>query len=369
MSQVKPNPMFGQNPFKLGLFRMNCEGGLCITRAPSKWQAKWEEILATARIADDAGLELILPLARWRGYGGTQDNAAKSFEAITQGAGLAAATKNIAVFVNVHVPLVHPVFAAKAVATIDHISGGRAGIKIVCGWNKQEFDMFGAELIDHGSRYDQGFEWFDIFTRLLAGERFNHSGRFYQIKDAYTEPSSLQQPRPVVLSAGGSKAGREFAAKAADFLFAVPKDLDHARDLVAEIEATSTVANRYAGIFGIAHVVCRESQKEAEEFYEYYAVEMADNEALDNYVGAKSATSQSQPEEVLANRKRMAGGHGSIPLIGTPEKVASDIVELHKAGLAGTTLSFFNFKEELPFFTEHVLPLLEKAGIRHPFEA
>jgi FMNH2-dependent dimethyl sulfone monooxygenase len=63
----------GNNKFKLGLFRMNCAGGLAITRAPERWQAQWDDIVAAAQTADLAGFELILPLARWRGYGGEID--------------------------------------------------------------------------------------------------------------------------------------------------------------------------------------------------------------------------------------------------------------------------------------------------------
>lgn len=366
MTNVIPNPMHGANKFKLGVFRMNCEGGLCITKAPDRWEAEWDDVVRAAQMADEAGFELILPLARWRGYGGEIDNAALSYETLTQGAALAAHTKRAAIFVTVHVPLVHPVFAAKAVATIDHVSHGRAGLNMVCGWNQAEFDMFGAKLIDHDHRYDQGLEWYDIFMRLLAGERFDHKGEFYDIKDVYTDPVTLQQPRPVTMSAGGSTAGREFAAKAADFLFAVPQDVDHAAKLVTEIKKNAAAEDRHAGIFGISHVVCRPTQKEAEEFYDYYAVEMADNEALDNWVGAKQATSESMSDEVFAQRRRVAGGHGSVPLIGTPEKIATDIIALHEAGLAGVTTSFFDFTGELPFFIENVLPILEEAGLRQP---
>ena len=105
-------PALGENRFKLGIFRMNCGGGLAITRAPERWKAEWDEIAAVARLADASGIELILPLARWRGYGGELDNAAWSFETLTQGAALAAITRRTAIFVTVHVPLVHPVFAA-----------------------------------------------------------------------------------------------------------------------------------------------------------------------------------------------------------------------------------------------------------------
>src|SRR5258708_23295805 len=64
------NPMRNDNPFKLGLFSTNAEGGLAFTRVEERWRATWPDIARMARLADDAGLEFILPIARWKGYGG-----------------------------------------------------------------------------------------------------------------------------------------------------------------------------------------------------------------------------------------------------------------------------------------------------------
>jgi dimethylsulfone monooxygenase len=354
----------GNNPFKLGLFRMNCAGGLAITRAPERWKAEWDDIAAAAQMADRAGFEMILPLARWRGYGGEMNNAAWSFETMTQGAALAALTERSAIFVTVHVPLVHPVFAAKAVATIDHVSHGRAGLNIVCGWNQDEFAMFGVNMLDHESRYDQGYEWFEIFSRLIRGERFDFKGRFYDVKDVYSQPTTVQQPRPVTMSAGGSPKGKAFAGHVADYLFGVVQDVPQAKALVASVRGSATDIGKDAGVFTISHVVCRETEYEAQQAYRYFADTMADDEGIANWTGAKQTTSQSVPEEVLKKRMRISGGHGSLPLVGTPEHIAEKICALHQAGLAGTTLSFFDFKAELPFFIERVLPLLERAGMR-----
>ena len=58
------------NRLKLGFFAPNCQGGLAITTAPERWDASWENNLALARMADEAGLDFILPIARWRGWGG-----------------------------------------------------------------------------------------------------------------------------------------------------------------------------------------------------------------------------------------------------------------------------------------------------------
>src|SRR5712691_4885932 len=72
---------------------------------------------------------------------------------------LLAATRRVHVFCTVHVPLHHPFVAAKQMATADHIGRGRLGVNIVCGWNEDEFRMFGVSKKEHDDRYAQGEEW------------------------------------------------------------------------------------------------------------------------------------------------------------------------------------------------------------------
>jgi FMNH2-dependent dimethyl sulfone monooxygenase len=135
------NPMKNANRFKLGLFSINADGGSAFTKVPNRWRADWPDIERAVQTADAAGLEFVLPIARWKGYGGETNVRAASFETLTHAATLAAVTRHIAIFATVHVPLVHPVFAAKALTTVDHVSRGRAGLNIVCGWNQEEFDI------------------------------------------------------------------------------------------------------------------------------------------------------------------------------------------------------------------------------------
>ena len=71
---------------------------------------------------------------------------------------------------------------AKAIATIDHITHGRAGLNIVCGWNQEEFDLHGV-TIDQARRYDHGLEWFRIWSRLLrGGPEFDWDGEFFHLR-------------------------------------------------------------------------------------------------------------------------------------------------------------------------------------------
>ena len=161
---MRTHPMHGPNRFKLGVFSANADGGLTLTRVPERWPATWKGIVAVAQMADRAGIEFFLPIARWKGFGGEMNSREWSFETLTFAAALAGVTENIALFSTVHVPMVHPVFAAKAMATIDHASDGRAGLNIVCGWNPEEFAAFGLEV--GGDRYEQGLEWFEVMRRI-----------------------------------------------------------------------------------------------------------------------------------------------------------------------------------------------------------
>jgi alkanesulfonate monooxygenase SsuD/methylene tetrahydromethanopterin reductase-like flavin-dependent oxidoreductase (luciferase family) len=81
--------MQNANRFKLGLFGMNCSGSFATT-APERWQAGWSENLEAARLADEAGLEFILPIARWIGYGGQTDRQGTSFETLSWASALLA---------------------------------------------------------------------------------------------------------------------------------------------------------------------------------------------------------------------------------------------------------------------------------------
>ncbi len=358
------HPMHGPNRFKLGVFSMNADGGLTLTRVAERWPAHWDGIARAARMADEAGLEFLLPIARWKGFGGEMNSRETSMETLTHAAALSGITKNIALFATVHVPMVHPVFAAKALATIDQVSSGRAGLNIVCGWNPEEFDLFGLTMIE--DRYAQGLEWAEIVNRIYTEpEPFDFDGQFYKLKNVSGKPLPLQRPRPVTLNAAFSPAGRDFAAHTADFLFTTFNDIEAGRSHITDMQARGQALGRDIGVFTTCHVVCRETQAEAEDYYEHYAVTMADNASADHYMSQKQKNSNSHdPETYRLHRKRFVGGAGTYPLVGTPNHIASEMIRMSNAGFAGTTVSFVNFANELPYFLANVLPLLQAAGLR-----
>jgi FMNH2-dependent dimethyl sulfone monooxygenase len=95
MTALRRHPMLGLNRLKLGVFSMNTDGGLTLTRVPERWPALWSETVEVAQLADRAGLEFLLPIARWKGFGGEMNSREWSFETLTHAAGLAGVTERI----------------------------------------------------------------------------------------------------------------------------------------------------------------------------------------------------------------------------------------------------------------------------------
>jgi alkanesulfonate monooxygenase SsuD/methylene tetrahydromethanopterin reductase-like flavin-dependent oxidoreductase (luciferase family) len=141
--------MHNANQLKIGLFAANCSCGRAVTLVPERWSANWPDTLAMARLADTAGIDFLLPVARWKPYGTNGDYQHDTFETITWATALLASTQRITVFGTVHAPLFNPVIAAKECVTADHIGNGRFGLNLVVGWNEGEFEMFGVEQRVH----------------------------------------------------------------------------------------------------------------------------------------------------------------------------------------------------------------------------
>jgi len=355
--------MYTGNKLKLGLFGSNCSSGLTATTAPERWDATWEANLALAHLADDAGLEFMLPIARWKGYGGATNFEGSSFETITWACGLLANTKNITVFGTVHAPLVHPVFAAKQFVTADHVSSGRFGLNVVCGWNQDEFDMFGVKSRDYDDLYGQGKEWVDVVKGLWQNEApFDYTGRWFQLQGAVGDPKPFGGTRPIIMNAGSSPAGRAFAVESCDFLFCGFPTLEVGRTMAAELHAQATALRRPVSIFTAAHLICRPTRSEAEAYYAYVADEIADWDAVENMVAVNPKPSRRAFYE--KNRRRFAAGYGGYPLIGSPDDVASELAAVSDAGFAGLCFNLVNYLDEFPFIRDEVLPRLERLGVR-----
>jgi len=353
--------------FKLGLFSPNCSSGLAVTKATDRWSGSWDDNLRLAKIADDAGIDFLLPIARWIGYGGETNFHEGVLDPTTWAAGLLANTKRISVFATIHTAFNHPIVVAKQMATVDQIGKGRAGINIVAGWNKPEYDTFGIELPqDHDDRYALAQEWWEVVKKIWTTPgKFDHDGKFFKLQHVEGLPKPFDGILPV-LNAGSSAQGREFAAKNANFAFTVVGGPEDGAEVVKTVtNQAKEKYNRSMGVFTLGHVVCKPTRKEAEEHLRYYADEYADWSAVDNLMKLQRLHAMSFTKEMLEMfRGRFAAGHGSCPLIGTPDEVADEIERFAKAGFGGMTIAFLDYAKELPYFAEEVLPRLVKKGVR-----
>jgi dimethylsulfone monooxygenase len=368
------NDFYSASRLKLGIFGANLASGLAATRVPERWSGTWDDNLALAQVLDAAGIEFMLPVGRWKGYGGATNFEGAGFETVSWACGLLAATKRLTAFGTVHAPLVHPVFAAKQFVTVDHVSHGRFGLNVVCGWNQDEFDMFGVDVREHEARYAYGAEWLNAILSMWSNQtKFDITGEYIKLRAVEAEPKPFGGTRPVVMNAGSSATGRAFAIANCDFLFTIIKmSLDDAARSVAGLVAeAATLGKPDFGVFATANVVCRPTTREAEEYYRYYADEQADWDAVDNMVGIGSRVSATsiQSDNYKAMRVRFAAGYGGWPLVGDPDAVAAGLERLSDAGFRGVALGFVNYLAEFPYFRDEVIPRLERSGVRVPLSS
>ena len=358
-----------ENKLKLALFGINLRGGVTLADVEGKIEARWDENRDLAQHADRLGLDAIVPVARWRGYGGDANLGDRSFETFTWAAGLLAATQRIQVFATFHVPLAHPVLAAKMCATADHVSGGRFGLNIVAGWYTAELSMFGLTQREHDQRYEVADEWTQALKQLwtLEGEHDFH-GRYYDIAAGVAEPKPLQKPYPVIMNAGTSPAGRSFAAKHSDLIFAGLTNFESAPQQIAEIKQLARDYGREIRVFGRGHIVCRDTEKEAQEYYDYVHRQKGDYAGAANVTGISKQHSQSTDWSIEERKilEGMIAGFWGIPMVGTPEQVVQQIIDLHEAGADGVAISFVDYFDGLRVMESQLLPLLIEAGVRAP---
>jgi dimethylsulfone monooxygenase len=373
MSKQKPEqqragPLFDpRQKLKLGLFSFNVSGGMMATTVPTGYELSWEHTRAIARKADAMGFEALVPVGRWRGFGGKSNFAGASFETYTWAAGLAEATKNIMIFATSHVPTIHPIVAAKQAATIDHISGGRFGLNLVMGWFKAEMEMFGGAQKEHDARYRFGSEWVDIVRRLWTEDApVDAAGEFFNLKGAEAFPKPLQKPHPVLVNAGSSPTGLDFSARACDINFVGMGTFEMGRAAASAVrkKAREDYA-RDISTMTYATIVCRDSEREAKRDYQAM-VDSIDWEAIDNLTRVFGIEGQSygDAESVRALKTQFAMGWGGMTFVGTPEQVTDQLQKTAQAGIDGIMLGFNDYLPELEHFDRKVMPLLKQAGLR-----
>ena len=365
----KTNPAFGNRRLKLGTFQTNLDSGCVMSDLAGRLEITWPNTVTLARLADEMEFECIVPVARWRGFGGANNPQGPGFETYTWAAGIGASTAKAGVVATSHVSINHPIIAAKQATVIDHITGGRMTLNIVTGWNKPEIDMFGTPMLPHGERYDCAEEWLAIVKRLWTeDEEFDFEGKFYRIKKGYLQPNPIQRPFPAIMNAGGSDRGRHFAARHCDLVYTVLTSTDF-EDCKAHVQSYRTLAReeygREIGVWSLAYCVQGETEREAKDFYDDYVNRKGDWAAADNVLTTMGLHAESiPPDRIEAMKAHFIAGWSGYPLIGTKEQIVKGLERLSHMGLDGVLLSWPRYIEGMREFRDVTFPLVKQAGLR-----
>jgi probable F420-dependent oxidoreductase len=127
---------------------------------------------------------------------------------------LAGRTSRIRLGTNVYLlGLRHPFVAARAIQTLDHVSGGRAEIGIGAGWLRSEWTAAGLDPQSRGRRLDESI---GVCRRLFTDEVIEHHGEFFDFDPVRFEPKPIQQPHPPIHVGGESEAALQRAARVGD---------------------------------------------------------------------------------------------------------------------------------------------------------
>jgi alkanesulfonate monooxygenase SsuD/methylene tetrahydromethanopterin reductase-like flavin-dependent oxidoreductase (luciferase family) len=138
--------------------------------------------------------------------------------------------------------------------------------------------------------------------------------------------------------------------------------------MVDGIKREAAGYDREIEVYTVGQVVCRPTQKEAEDYYRYAIIDQADWGAIDGMLSIKNITPQAIGEAEYKKKREyfQTKALGGYPFIGNPDRVAEEFAILSRAGIRGIAFSLVNYLDELPFIRDEVLPRLARAGVRSP---
>ena len=363
------NPLFNGTKLKLGTFSTNLSGGCTISTVDGVLELDWPNTRVLAEMADEMDFEALVPVGRWKGFGGETNFNGNGFESYTWAAGISALTRKAGIFSTSHVPTVHPCLAAKQGMTIDHISGGRFTLNIVCGWFRPEIEMFGRDILEHDRRYDMAREWIEIIKKLWTSEEeFDYEGEFYTVRKAICGPLPVQRPMPAIMSAGASDVGRAFAIEHADVAFTAHQGRtpEAMKDVIATYHKEAWEKHRRKiSVWSNAYIFHGETEKDAKDLFQYVVNEKGDQEAATNLLTITGLDKPYIPKDRLKiMRQHVMAGWGGFPLIGTTEQIIDGLKQISDIGFDGTLLSWPKYIEGMTHFRDEIYPLLKQTDLR-----
>ncbi|QEO14931.1 LLM class flavin-dependent oxidoreductase [Agromyces intestinalis] len=342
-----------------GVFLPNAAGGWLISTTAPYPPASYDYNRSVALVAERIGLDFVMAMAKWRGFGGSTDHWGETIESMTMMAGIAEATERVKIWATVHANMQHPAFAAKVFTTLQQISRGRAGMNIVNGAYADEFEQMGiwdAEM-SKDARYRMTEEWTRAVLRLWSEPSVTMHGEFFTLEDCESRPHP--DPRPTIISAGRSPQGRAFQAAFADGAFLGAESLDEMRDLSRDVHEKAAAAGREVRTYSMLTIVQDETDAAAEARVIRYG------EGLDRTALGNMRRSWGWDDKRALSWAEGAKGEEAFQtpyVAGDAATVAERIQSvLETAELDGLMLIFPDYLEDMPVFGESVLPVLRAA--------
>lgn len=404
----------------LNLFIFGCGHHRAAWRHPSSAVERLGDIAyyeSLAQTAERGKLDAIF-FADGQSVDNIGDGPRWFLEPLTMLAAIARATKNIGLISTVSSTFFTPFHAARMVASLDHISGGRMGWNVVTS-------MFDAEARNHGYesmpghdwRYARAEEFVDVALRLWDSwtddaltidrdgvyaqadrvRRIDHHGDQFLVDGPLTVPRS-PQGHPVLFQAGASDQGRDLAARRAEAIYAVAYDLPAAQSYYRDIKQRVKAAGRDVFVpimpglvtfIGSTEAEARAKQRELDvllpsdaSLRQLGTFVLQDCTAweldapvpalppLETFTGPKGRygtilriieTEQPTVRQLLG---RLAAGGGHCTMVGTPEHIADQMETwLRNEGADGFNLMPPLLPAGIDDFVEHVIPVLQRRGL------
>jgi FMNH2-dependent dimethyl sulfone monooxygenase len=333
----------------------NVSGGLVISKIEQRtsWDINYNKKLA--QIAERAGFDYALSQIRFTaGYG-----AEYQHEPVVFSHSLLEATERLKLIIALLPGPWNPAVAAKQIATISDISGGRAAVNVVSGWFRGEFTAIGEPWLDHDERYRRSEEFIRCLKGIWSTDNFSFSGDFYRFHDYTLQPKPPSPPE--VFQGGSSRAARDMASRVSDWYFTNGNTVEGIEKQVADIRAKAA-ANGHSVKVGVnAFVIVRETEAEARAVLDEI-VAKADPEAVQAFghevKNAGKASPEGEGNWAKSSFEDLVQYNDGFKtnLIGTPQQVAERIVALKSVGVDLVLCAFLHFQEEVAEFGRQVIP-------------
>lgn len=351
-------------PIKFAYWVPNVSGGLVISKIEQRtsWDIDYNRRLAQA--AERNGFDYALTQIRFTaGYG-----AEYQHESVAFSHALLAATSRLTVIAAILPGPWNPTLAAKQVATISQLTGGRIAVNIVSGWFRGEFAAIGEPWLDHDERYRRSEEFIRSLRGIWREDNFSFRGDFYRYTH-YTLKPKPAQPLPEIFQGGSSRAARDMAARVSDWYFTNGNTPENIRKQVDDLHAKAAANGHRVKVGVNAFVIARDTEEEAQRVLQEI-IAAADPEAV-NAFGAEVKNAGAASPEREGNWAKSSfedlvqyNDGFRTNLIGTPQQIAERIVALKEAGADLILIGFLHFIEEVEYFGRKVLPLVRELEAR-----